>query len=267
MGKLSKSDEQLSSMEQDSGQCSRNTSCETLGKNTKNTKCADVYFPCRKGASCIMWMYDIKKNFSSPFQTTQRTTTPIMTSSTRTCQLGKTCLQYRWEGAWAPCLSLTASPLPQSLDSIPHIPASVLLPPSSSQNTGPHSPIKLIPYSPPASALHLPCPRRSDAAPRQHPSPTAGQGCCTSATPPSMTTCQKKSCTQRRLSPFSHPSHPCPRQMGACSLPSTWPVRMQTSPPAHPHCQKRKADTVSEGKGGAGDIMREAMKARKKKDL
>ena len=35
MGKLSKSDEQLSSMEQDSGQCSRNTSCETLGKNTE----------------------------------------------------------------------------------------------------------------------------------------------------------------------------------------------------------------------------------------
>lgn len=33
MGKLSKSDEQLSSLEQDSGQCSRNTSCETLGKN------------------------------------------------------------------------------------------------------------------------------------------------------------------------------------------------------------------------------------------
>lgn len=30
MGKLSKSDEQLSSIEQDSGQCSRNTSCETL---------------------------------------------------------------------------------------------------------------------------------------------------------------------------------------------------------------------------------------------
>ncbi|KAK2841329.1 hypothetical protein Q7C36_012908 [Tachysurus vachellii] len=30
MGKLSKSDEQLSSLEQDSGQCSRNTSCETL---------------------------------------------------------------------------------------------------------------------------------------------------------------------------------------------------------------------------------------------
>lgn len=35
MGKLSKSDEQLSSMEQDSGQCSRNTSCETLGRNIK----------------------------------------------------------------------------------------------------------------------------------------------------------------------------------------------------------------------------------------
>uniref|UniRef100_A0A3B4D3Z4 CRK SH3-binding GNRP n=2 Tax=Pygocentrus nattereri TaxID=42514 RepID=A0A3B4D3Z4_PYGNA len=30
MGKLSRSDEQLSSLEQDSGQCSRNTSCETL---------------------------------------------------------------------------------------------------------------------------------------------------------------------------------------------------------------------------------------------
>lgn len=35
MGKLSKSDEQLSSIEQDSGQCSRNTSCETLGKTSK----------------------------------------------------------------------------------------------------------------------------------------------------------------------------------------------------------------------------------------
>ena len=32
MGKLSKSEEQLSSLEQDSGQCSRNTSCETLGR-------------------------------------------------------------------------------------------------------------------------------------------------------------------------------------------------------------------------------------------
>lgn len=35
MGKLSKSDEQLSSIDQDSGQCSRNTSCETLGKTTE----------------------------------------------------------------------------------------------------------------------------------------------------------------------------------------------------------------------------------------
>lgn len=34
MGKLSKSDEQLSSLERDSGQCSRNTSCETLGIHT-----------------------------------------------------------------------------------------------------------------------------------------------------------------------------------------------------------------------------------------
>lgn len=32
MGKLSKSDEQLSSLDCDSGQCSRNTSCETLGR-------------------------------------------------------------------------------------------------------------------------------------------------------------------------------------------------------------------------------------------
>lgn len=32
IGKLSKSDEQLSSLDRDSGQCSRNTSCETLGK-------------------------------------------------------------------------------------------------------------------------------------------------------------------------------------------------------------------------------------------
>lgn len=32
IGKLSKSDEQLSSLDRDSGQCSRNTSCETLGE-------------------------------------------------------------------------------------------------------------------------------------------------------------------------------------------------------------------------------------------
>uniref|UniRef100_A0A8C7TRP2 CRK SH3-binding GNRP n=1 Tax=Oncorhynchus mykiss TaxID=8022 RepID=A0A8C7TRP2_ONCMY len=34
MGKLSKSDEHLCSMEQDSGQCSQNTSCETLGRDS-----------------------------------------------------------------------------------------------------------------------------------------------------------------------------------------------------------------------------------------
>lgn len=32
IGKLSKSDEQLSSLDRDSGRCSRNTSCETLGE-------------------------------------------------------------------------------------------------------------------------------------------------------------------------------------------------------------------------------------------
>lgn len=42
MGKLSKSDEQLSSMEQDSGQCSRNTSCETLGKATTKNRQASL---------------------------------------------------------------------------------------------------------------------------------------------------------------------------------------------------------------------------------
>ncbi|XP_069370478.1 rap guanine nucleotide exchange factor 1b isoform X5 [Paralichthys olivaceus] len=46
MGKLSKSDEQLSSMEQDSGQCSRNTSCETLGKNT------ETYLRQRQTTAC-----------------------------------------------------------------------------------------------------------------------------------------------------------------------------------------------------------------------
>ncbi|KAF3849394.1 hypothetical protein F7725_015891, partial [Dissostichus mawsoni] len=61
MGKLSKSDEQLSSMEQDSGQCSRNTSCETLGKATETKP------------------------------TTQRVTTRTTTSCTRTCRRGRTC--------------------------------------------------------------------------------------------------------------------------------------------------------------------------------
>lgn len=39
IGKLSKSDEQLSSLDRDSGQCSRNTSCETLGKQSAGQGC------------------------------------------------------------------------------------------------------------------------------------------------------------------------------------------------------------------------------------
>lgn len=194
-----------------------------------------------------MMIQSVICTFSLPFQTTQRITTRIMTSSTRTCQLGITYPRYQWEGAWAPCLSLTASPPPQSPDSIPHILASALHRPSSSLNTGPRSPIKPIPYSP-ASAHLLPCPRRSGAAHRRRPSLTQDPGCCTNATPPNMTTCQKRSGTLHRHFPFSRPFHPCPRQMGACSSPSTSPARMQMSPPAHPHCQKRKADTVSEAK-------------------
>lgn len=61
MGKLSKSDEQLSSMEQDSGQCSRNTSCETLGEGNRSAH-SRLYprkaFKCRSlnifdGADCF----------------------------------------------------------------------------------------------------------------------------------------------------------------------------------------------------------------------
>lgn len=179
-----------------------------------------------------------------------------MTFYTRTCQLGKTCPQYQWEGAWAPCPSLTASPLPQSPDSILPIHVSVRLPPSTRLNTGHHSPIKPIPYCPPAWVRLLRCPRRSDAAPRHHLSLTLGQRCCMSATPPNMTTCQKRNCTRHPHFPFSHPSRPCPRRMGAFLSPSTWQAIMRMSPAAHHRCQRRKADTVSEEKGGAGDIMR-----------
>lgn len=178
-----------------------------------------------------------------------------MTSSTRTCQLGKTCPQYQLEGASAPCPSLTASPLPPFLDSTPRIHASAL-PHPSTKITGPPSPIRLTPYSPPASAHPLPCRWRSGAAPKRRPSPTVGPGCCTSDSPRSTTTCQKRNFIPRHRSPFSHPSHPCPKQMGACLFPSTLPVTMQMSLPAHRHCQKRKANTVSEGgRKGAGDIM------------
>lgn len=176
---------------------------------------------------CSLWVYDDKNiifNFHLQFQTTQSITTQIMTSSTRICQLGKTYPQYQWEGVWAPCLSLTASPLLRSPASFPHIPASVLLHHRTRTNTGPPNPTRPIPYSLLGSAHPLPCPRSSDATPRYHPSLMEGPGCCMSATPPSMTTCQKRNCTLHRHSPFSHPSpmpHPCPRQMGVCLLPNT----------------------------------------------
>ncbi|KAK1803701.1 hypothetical protein P4O66_021105, partial [Electrophorus voltai] len=49
MGKLSKSDEQLSSLEHDSGQCSRNTSCETLGTDA----CTRIHSgQCSRNTSC-----------------------------------------------------------------------------------------------------------------------------------------------------------------------------------------------------------------------
>lgn len=196
-----------------------------------------------------VWITDKSGSFLSlPSQTTQRTTTQITTFSIRTCQPGITYPQYPSEDAWVLYLSLTASPPPQSPDSIPHIPASVLLHPSSRQSTGHLNPTKPTPYSHPASVRPLPSPRRSDAAPRHRPFPMWDPGCFMNAILPNMTTCQKMSGIPRHHSPFSPPSHPCPRRMGAFSSPNILPARMRMFLPALRHCQRRRADTVSEAK-------------------
>ncbi|KAJ8261384.1 hypothetical protein COCON_G00171070 [Conger conger] len=63
MGKLSKSDEQLSSLEQDSGQCSRNTSCETLD----NTESYDPdYDFLHQDLSCLEHMPSAQVGCLSP---------------------------------------------------------------------------------------------------------------------------------------------------------------------------------------------------------
>lgn len=61
MGKLSKSDEQLSSMEQDSGQCSRNTSCETLGEGNPFAHSLPSIF------YCVLLAPLPPKSFSTPW--------------------------------------------------------------------------------------------------------------------------------------------------------------------------------------------------------
>lgn len=87
IGILSKSDEQLSSLEQDSGQCSRNTSCETLGECLNNywgsyfetVACLATHL--KSGLNILMVFYLVLL-FT---QTQQRATTLTMTSCIRTC--------------------------------------------------------------------------------------------------------------------------------------------------------------------------------------
>lgn len=170
--------------------------------------------------------------------------TRITTFSTRTCLPGTTYLRYRQGAAWAPCPSLTANPRPLFPDSISRTLLWALLPPSS-QNTGLHSPTIVTLYSHVAPAHPQLCLWKNDAARRPRPSLTGAPGCCMSATPPSMTTCQKRNFTPLRRSPFSHPSPPCLKPTGDFLSPSTWPARMQMSPQTLRHFLKRKTDTVS----------------------
>lgn len=96
IGKLSKSDEQLSSLEQDSGQCSRNTSCETLGERLNHywgsyfetVACQVTHL--KSGLNILMAFYLVPL-FT---QTQQRATTPTMTSCIRTCLASTRSLPY-----------------------------------------------------------------------------------------------------------------------------------------------------------------------------
>ncbi len=110
MGILSKSDEQLSSLEQDSGQCSRNTSCETLGECWNH--CWESYFETiacqttrpKSGLNILMSFLCSVPCFT---QTRQRATTMTMTSCIRTCLASTRSLPHTQGVVWARSPSLT----------------------------------------------------------------------------------------------------------------------------------------------------------------
>lgn len=181
-----------------------------------------------------------------------------MTSSTRTSQSSLGNLSPpQGSPLCRPSLSPTASHPPPSLlppALAPHPPPTLTTP-----NTGPPSPVLTsAPCTLAASARLQRYPRRSGAAPRCRPIRTGAGvvprgGPSTRGSPRSTITCRKRSCcTPRPPSPSSRPSHPCPRAMGECLWPSTWPARTQTFPLVHRRCLRRGTSTVSDGEMGCG---------------
>lgn len=191
-------------------------------------------------------------------QTTQRVTTPTMTSSTRTSLSSQGTPQ--WSCPCPPSPSPTVSAPPPCLlmpGSGHHPPHTNNNPTHPSLSTGPPSPVPTSsPCNCPASVLLQHYPRRSGAAPRFHLIRTgvAPRGDPSTRGPlPNTKTCRRRSCcTPRHPSPSSLPTRPCPRATGGCSWPSTWLARTQTCPLVHRHCLRRRTSTVS-GRGRDGE--------------
>nr|XP_046146292.1 LOW QUALITY PROTEIN: rap guanine nucleotide exchange factor 1b [Oncorhynchus gorbuscha] len=140
MGKLSRSEEQLCSMEQDSGQCSRNTSCETLD-NTES------YDPD----------YDFLHQDLAVF--TGDTHLPSTTTPSGVMYLSPLPESH----------SECSSPVPPHAQFRHHPPHTTNNPTHPSLSTGPPSPVPTSsPCNYPASVLLQHYPRRSGAAPRFH---------------------------------------------------------------------------------------------------
>nr|XP_046188097.1 rap guanine nucleotide exchange factor 1-like isoform X3 [Oncorhynchus gorbuscha] len=182
MGNLSKSDEHLCSMEQDSGRCSQNTSCETLD--------TESYDPD----------YDFLHQDLSVF-----TGDPLAPS-------GVTSLSPLPESH-----SESSSPVPPptrfSSPPAPHPHHSEYWTPQPGSHISPLHPCRLS--APPA----LPQKKRRSAQVSPYPDGCWGGssrgGASTRGSPRSTITCRKRSCcTPRPPFPSSRPSHPCPRATG-----------------------------------------------------
>ncbi|KAG7241205.1 hypothetical protein INR49_025948 [Caranx melampygus] len=207
MGKLSKSDEQLSSMEQDSGQCSRNTSCETLD-NTEN--------------------YDPDYDFLHQDLSVGENLPPIPVGG---------CLSPLPESH-----SESSSPVPGQHPSHPRFAAPPPQQPPEYWTPQPNQPNPLQ-----SSRISAPpaLPQKKRRSTQTSPFPDGGSRVLYERYPSQYDNLSEEELHPTPPFPLFTPISPMPQTNGACSLHSMLPARMQMSPPAHRHSQKRKADTFS----------------------
>uniref|UniRef100_A0A3Q3EXR0 Uncharacterized protein n=2 Tax=Labrus bergylta TaxID=56723 RepID=A0A3Q3EXR0_9LABR len=206
MGKLSKSDEQLSSMEQDSGQCSRNTSCETLD-NTEN--------------------YDPDYDFLHQDLSVGENLPPIPVGG---------CLSPLPESH-----SESSSPVPGQHPTHPRFSAPPPQQPPEYWTPQPNQTNPLLSRISAPPAL----PQKKRRSTQSLPFPDGGSRVLYERFPSHYDNLSEEELHPTPPFHFSRPSRPCLRRTGACSSRSTSPASVRMSHQVHRLCLRRKADTSS----------------------